>query len=285
MEKRPAPVRAEALGVAAHENVDAGLDAITSHSQQEQIGTLSFPVNGKEEISIHKNTLRIEEIVRRRGPSLLLCAGWSVPTIEDLESITAVTKKVKTVVVLEVAHGTTPEGAPLYFRICGGKESSMKEQVFSNGKNANADKLCGLGAALPDRSFTFLDRQAILLVCGEITVMRGRPPEGVGFRVGVPNKLVEALRAPGVMILNPTHTRMRRAFEVNAWRKYLSCEGRTYVSASNWDLAPRGKLGRPAQCRPSGTLHALWHDGREQRPVQTFENEFLCYREWHLPKL
>jgi hypothetical protein len=254
-------------------NVDAGLDAIPSRSQLDRIGTLSFPVRSNS--PIRKNTFRIEEIIRRRSPALLLCAGWSVPTTGDLESISTVTKQVKTVVVLEVTHAPK---SPQYFRICDGEKFPMRGQVFSDGKTANAHKLCVLDAALPDRSFTFLDRQAILLVCGEITIMCGRPPDGVDFRSGAPDKLIEAVRVAGVTILNPTHTRMKRAFEVNAWRKYLSSDGRTYVSASNWDLS--------AQRRPSSTLHTFWHNAQKQKPVgEPFENEFLCYREWCLPKL
>jgi hypothetical protein len=152
----------------------------------------------------------------------------------------------------------------------------MGKQCFSEGKNATTANLCSLDAALPDRSFTILPWPAILLVCGEIAIMRGRPP-GVHFRPGVPDNLKNKVGARGVMILNPTHTRMKR-WEVNEWRKYLSSNRHTYViSASNWDLK--------AQRGPSPTLHTVWYNGQNQDPVDTFENEFLCYREWDLPKL
>ena len=59
-------------GMAYRANADAGLEAVTCESQSGRIGTLSFPVcNGAP---IHKNRHRIEEILRRRGPALLLCA-------------------------------------------------------------------------------------------------------------------------------------------------------------------------------------------------------------------
>jgi hypothetical protein len=257
-----------------HVNAEAGLEDITCQAQMMgKIGTLSFPVcNGAP---VHTNTRRIEEIVRCRSPALLLCAGWSVPSTKDLEPIKTVTKQVETVVLLEAPDGT---GESINFRVCGGEQFPMAKQCFSESKNATAANLCSLDAALPSRSFKFLDRQAILLVCGEITIMCGRPPD-VGFRPGVPDNLKDKVRAPGVMILNPTHTRMGEAWVVNAWRKYLSSNGNTYVSASNWDL--------DRQRRPSPTLHTVWHNGQEQDPVDkgTFENEFLCYREWDLPKL
>src|SRR5438105_1894249 len=53
----------------------------------------------------------------------------------------------------------------------------------------------------------------------------------------VPQVLQDAVRAPAVMILNPTHTRMGNCGTVRAWREYLSSGGRVYVSASNWDVA------------------------------------------------
>jgi hypothetical protein len=254
-----------------HINAEAGLKDITFEPQLDKIGTLSFPVcNGAP---VHTNTRRIEEIIRRRSPALLLCAGWSVPSTKDLEPIKTVTKQVKTVVLLEALDGT--EGS-INFRLCGGEEFPMAKQCFSEGKNATAANLCSLDAALPSRSFKFRARQAILLVCGEITIMCGRPPD-VDFRLGVPDSLKKKVGASGVMILNPTHTRMGTAWVINAWRKYLSSNGNTYISASNWDL--------DAQRRPSPTLHTVWHNGREQSPVYPIENEFLCYREWDLPKL
>lgn len=78
------------------------------------------------------------------------------------------------------------------------------------------------------------------------------------------------------LLENPTHTRMGRPTNLKAWRTFLSNSNRIYVSASDWAL--------PIQ-HPSPTLHTLWHNGQEQELVKTFDNEFLCYREWDLPKL
>jgi hypothetical protein len=253
-------------------NAEAGLEKITCQPQLDKIGTLSFPVH--EQDPIHTNTRRIEEIVRRRSPALLLCAGWSVPSTKDLEPIKTATKQVKTVVLLEAPDGTRES---IYFRLCGGEHFPMGRQCFSKSTNATTANLCSLDAALPKRSFKFRARQAILLVCGEIAIMCGRPPD-VDFRLGVPDTLKKKVGAPGVIILNPTHTRMKR-WEVYEWRKYLSSSRHTYVSASNWDPDDHQRRG------PSPTVHTVWHNGQKQDPVDTFENEFLCYREWDLPKL
>jgi hypothetical protein len=242
------------------------LEVVSGHSQP-KIGTLSFPVLGK---SIYPgNTALITGVIQKRKPSLLLCAGWTVPTEQSLDAIIAVTRQVKTVVVVET---TSPP--PVYIRITDGCPVSMGEQFISTREESDDESLlCGLADALPERSFTFCQRDAILLNCGEVMVVQGR--DHVEFHRSVPQVLQDAVRAPAAMILNPTHTRMRNCGSVQAWRKYLSGGGRIYVSASNWDVL-NGQ-------RQSDTLHSLWHDGVAATPTYIFENERLCYREWDMP--
>jgi len=254
----------------AHEEELTGLEVVSAHSQP-KIGTLSFPVCGEPiYASVSDNTGLIVEAIKKRQPSLLLCAGWSVPTERSLDAIIAVTQQVKTVVVLETTSPT-----PAYFRITEGRAFRMGEQFFSTREDTEDENLPrGLADALPERSFTFCQRDALLLVCGEVMVVRGR--NHVKFYWSMPQVLQDAVRAPAVMILNPTHTRMGNCGTVKAWREYLSSGGRVYVSASNWDVA-NGQ-------RQSDTLHSLWHYGVAAAPVYAFENERLCYREWDMPR-
>ncbi len=243
---------------------------VTSGHSHPKVGTLSFPVRGVPDyVPVSDNTKLIAEILKRRQPSLLLCAGWSVPTEQSLDAIVAVTRHVKTVVVLET---TSP--APVYFRIAGGRALRMGEQFFSTrAETEDESGPRGLAHALPERSFKFCQRDALLLNCGEVMVVRGR--NHVEFYWSVPQVLQNAVRAPRVMILNPTHTRMGNCGTVKAWREYLSNDGRVYVSASNWDV-----LNGQQQ---SDTLHSFWHDGVAATPAHTFENERLSYREWDMP--
>ncbi len=237
---------------------------------QPKIGTLSFPVRGKPVYEpVYDNADVIAEVVRRRQPALLLCAGWTVLNEQSLAPIVAVTRQVKTVVVVE-----TISPVPVYFRIADGHAVGMGEQFFSTREESEDQDLArGLGDALPERSFAFGQRDALLLNCGEVMVVQGR--DQVGFHWSVPQELRDAVRAPAAMILNPTHTRMGNCGSVKAWREYLSSGGRVYVSASNWDVL-NGQ-------RQSDTLHSLWHDGVAATPTYTFENERLCYREWDMP--
>lgn len=244
------------------------LEGASAHPQT-KIGTLSFPVPGKPvDKPVYENANVIAEIVKKRQPALLLCAGWTVQTEQSLNPIIAATQQVKTVVVGET---TDP---PVYFRIADGHAVRMGEQFFFTRKGSNDESLLGgLADALPDRSFTFRQRDALLLNCGEVMVVQGH--DHVDVNQSVPPVLRDAVRAPTAMILNPTHTRMKNDGHVKAWRAYLSSDGRVYLSASNWDVSKRQ--------RPSDTLHSLWHDGVAATPTYTFENERLCYREWDMP--
>jgi hypothetical protein len=246
-----------------------GLQVVSGHSQP-KIGTISFPVRGKPFCEpLLDNTDLIAEFIKKRRPALLLCAGWSVPTEQNLDAIIAVTQLIKTVVVLETTAPT-----PVYFRIAEGRAFRMGEQQFSTRDDTEDDNgPRGLANALPQRSFLFFQRSALLLNCGEVMVVRGR--NKVEFHRSVPQVLRDAVRTPAVLIFNPTHTRMGNCGTVKAWREYLSSAGRVYLSASNWDVA-NGQ-------RQSDTLHSLWHNGKAATPIYTFQNDRLCYREWNMP--
>jgi hypothetical protein len=255
-------------------NVEGDLTSIqvVSACPRPKIGTLSFPVRGEPDyVAVSDNTGLIGEIVRTRQPSLLLCAGWSVPDEQSLEPIIAVTQQLGTVIFLET---TSP--IPVYFRIAGGRAIRIGEQFFSTREDTEDQTgPRGLADELPERSFTFNQRNALLLNCGEIMVVRGR--SHVEFHPSVPKELRDAVRAPNVMILNPTHTRMGNCGTVRAWRQFLSSQNRVYVSTSNWDVA-HGQ-------RRSDTLHSLWHRSTAVGPAYTFENDRLCYREWDFPEV
>jgi hypothetical protein len=245
---------------------------VASDLTVQKIGTLSFPVRSKPIFAtVSDNTDLIAGVVKKRQPSLLLCAGWTVPTKRSLDVIIGVTRHAKTVVVLETESPTA-----VYFRIADGHVFKMGEQFFSTREETEDQRLPrGLADALPERTFTFCQRNTLLLNCGEVMVVRGR--NHVEFCWSMPQVLRNAVRAPMLMILNPTHTRMGNCGTVKAWREYLSSEGRVYVSASNWDVA----IGQ----RQSETLHSFWHDGVASASAYAFENDRLCYREWDMPLL
>jgi hypothetical protein len=168
----------------------------------------------------------------------------------------------------------TTSPTPVYFRIADGGVTEMGEQFFSTREESNDENLLrALANALPERSFTFGLRNALLLNCGEVMVVQGR--NHVEFYWSVPQVLRDAVTTPGVIILNPTHTRMGNSGTVKAWRQYLSGGGRTYISVSNWDI-------HNGQSH-SDTLQNLWHDGATMTPEFTFQNERLCYGEWDMP--
>ena len=240
------------------------------------MGTLSFPVRGRDNDPLRDNSGIIAEIMRRRKPGLLLCAGSSVPSKKSLTPIMDATRQLGTQAVLE----TNSTGVS--YRIWAGRSIPMGKQFFSKREQPNKEpwKLRALTGALSERSFRFSCRPVLLLVCGEVMVVEGR--NNVHFHRSAPCVLQDAVRVERVLILNPTHTRMGNSGTIQAWRKFLSEKGRAYVSASNWRLS-KDKKGR--RQKPSPTLHSLWYDGKPiKKPSFALQCNCYCYREWVLPR-
>ncbi|MHB8656123.1 MAG: hypothetical protein ACYDA9_19880 [Terriglobia bacterium] len=161
----------------------------------------------------------------------------------------------------------------------------MGKQFFADRKQTNNCPLLvsELASALPKRRFRFSDRPVLVIVCGEITLIQGR--DKVEFYRFTPLRLREAIREERLIILNPTHTRMGNSGTIKAWRKFLSKDGRVYVSSSNWDVCRiKDRKGRYRRQKPSRTLHSLWHNGVCAKPSYEFSSDFLNYREWVLPQ-
>jgi hypothetical protein len=274
--QKPSRFRRDILPVSFIMQELAKLGTVASKSRRKVIATLSFPVRviereGQRETEpIYGNTHDvIAGIVGCRRPALLVCAGFSVLTRKNLNPVIQATKRAGTVVVIETFD------PPASFLISNGVGTRMGIQYFSQGGTATRGNLAQLEAHIDSRSFTFLGRKSLLLICGEISVVCSSRTTGrVSFRQNVSDNLKRRILG-GSVIINPTHTLMRR-YEIREWRNYLSRDGRVFVSASNWESSKNRSTWR--------TLHSLWHDGNPQdycRPA--VENEWLCYREWPLP--
>ncbi|HEV3316944.1 MAG TPA: hypothetical protein VG488_08255 [Candidatus Angelobacter sp.] len=260
------------------EDIDAIADLLPKVAKNSRriVGTLSFPVCSRKEChgALRDNSDITAEIIRQRRPGLLLCAGWSVPSKQTLGPVKKATQESQTVAVLETS---APERA--YFRIEDGESFEMGKQLIRDSKQIDTDESCltCLASNLPWRSFAFSNRQILLLICGEVTVIGGR--DRVDFRSSAtPPNLHDAVRAERVLILNPTHTRMGNAGTLQAWRRFLSEAERVYVSASNWDV------GAKKVQHPSKTLHSVWHSGKCKEPISITNRPGFSYREWELPQ-
>ena len=254
------------------------LSDVIQDNRKPVIGTLSFPVCRPEGRALRDNRDIIVAIIRRRQPDLLLCAGWLVAAKRSLASIKKATQMSKTVVILETSG--LKKVKTVSWRIENGRSFRMGEQVIKNSKDTTASCLTCLTSDLANRKFRFCGRMTILLICGEVTIVKGRN-KGVTFRrdSATPLALKSAVRGERVLILNPTHTRMGNAGTLKAWRSFLSQSGRVYVSASNWDV------GSKRAQRPSKTLHELWHDAKCKKPSFCSVPQYsFSYREWVLPQ-
>lgn len=247
-------------------------DGATARKNETVVGTLSFPVNSKKRRKeLRDNSRIIVTILKQRWPALLLCAGWSIPE-QSLPFVVRATRRVGTIVILE----TVNDVGKTYWRIKRGHSSCMGNQKFAKRDDINKNSECLLFLAdeAGSRSFRFCERSVFLLICGEVLIVKGR--NEANFDPRVVKGLCEKLSAKGVVILNPTHTRMANDGSIKAKRKFLSQGGRLYLSASNWD---RG--GERVQ-KPSATLHSLWHGGKSQKAIFEKNHCDFEYREFGL---
>jgi hypothetical protein len=249
-------------------NLPVALDS--GRENEAAVATLSFPVcDGNP---LRDNADIIAGIIKRRRPRLLLCAGGSLRAARNVDPVTLVTSQTPTQVVLEV--GAERDN----YLIESGRLHLLGKQFFASRKQTDEepDRLAQLESALSNRSFEICSRSALLLICGEITLVQGRLR--VHFHSAASENLRNAVQAERVLILNPTHTRMGNCGTINAWRSFLSQDGRVYMSSSNWNTC-----GDTRQ-RPTETIHTLWHDGKPRRAAyEGPESDDYCYREWELP--
>lgn len=247
-----------------------------------QFGTLSFRVRGSSDdfAPEYDYSSLIAEIVRRRHPALLLCSGYSV--IDETSSlvIADASKNGSSVVIVETKAPPSGKTKPECYRISGGELVPMGPQYFAR-RDDKAKGLVELERRIKQRRFflprdnVLRNRQALLLICGELGVLSGRK------FVKIDPLVMPATRSAiedAAIVLNPTHTRMGNAGTLKAKRKFLSENGKTYLSASNWLQSDDGR-GQ----KITDTLHSAWHDGSNLTPSFTSENAFFCYREWNIP--
>lgn len=245
-----------------------------------RFATLSFPVKTKIfsprnqyekerilKVPLRDNASRIAEVVKRRHPAILLCAGWSIsraalPLLEDA------TRDVPSVVLVE--ETLLENERPMNYRISEGKAVAMGRQFFSTRADTTDDAVRDLEDSIEDRQFALGRENVFLMVCGELIVLGSKADPIVEK-----SKMLRDALDKATIILNPTHTLMGNAGMIKAKRRVLSENGALYLSASNWDT---GGKKRQNICR---TIHTAWQNGAalEHRFCHE-DNEHFCYREW-----
>jgi hypothetical protein len=260
-----------------------------------KIGTLSF---GKkiEKFDLPTEARRelIASLSEKHKPDILLCAGWSVETADDIQWLGSDVRinGGNTSIILEVQRDKQDQqdlesDHVMYLIGPKGLNHKLGRQIFASSDQLNEDKanerLLKFAACLPNRSVKVRNHELFALCCGELNILKGR------------NQVV--CRSPAVasaidsadIIVNPTHDLMGNAGTLIAKREYLSrkIEGRdrVYISSSNWDHA--GKYGdgrqRKKQTQPSHTLQTVFMNGREKKCTEPSESgEGYEYRGWDI---
>lgn len=234
-----------------------------------KIGTLSFERQGNEMALASKERAHIiYDTFRRHMPDLLLCAGWSVDTIDDLNTLEQklVPYFLSNGVVVEVRHGDgsgAERNGNFSFLLTRDGHLPLGQQVFKTRADLSDKKL----VAEYERTFdtkvaSIRGKRMVNLCCGEINILSGR-------ETVKPLAMGDALLKADI-VLNPTHDRMGNGGTLGAKRKWLSQKvgqrNRVYVSASNWNTKKEigGNLQVTRVQKPnSRTLHTVYVSGQE----------------------
>lgn len=226
----------------------------------------------------------IAEIIRRRHPALMLCAGFSVIDKKVLPTIATASRNASSVILVETTPTRSKNEKAKNYRISDGKVVAMGQQFFRKRDDTTEAAVLNLAKAVTHRQFDFYkpsalhNQRALLLVCGELGVVSGRKNVEYHKFVKQASKLLDAL-SNATIILNPTHTRMGNGGTLKAKRAFLSSENRIYLSSSNWNKDD----DKGTEQKISPTLHSLWHNGVEkERCNESFDEKYFCYREWNL---
>jgi hypothetical protein len=203
----------------------------------------------------------IADAIARFTPDLLVCAGHSLRTNNDLDSLLRDKriKRAKSAIIVEVENDKLqPKGQfpnCLYVILPSGRKKSLGRQMFAKSKDLKGDGAPELinkfERAIRQRRFRIKGKVVLVLACGEINILYGRNT--------VTSRSARCMKAidDADIIANPTHDRMGNAGTLRAKRKFLSKRvngrNRLYVSSSNWETKP--KRPRKAQRPGARTLH------------------------------
>jgi hypothetical protein len=249
------------------------------------ISTISFAawrkkssVEDDSKGAMFDNTALIIEVINHRKPDILLCAGYSIPPA-GLKYIEAATKDNQTGILLEVIDENGGNGGN--YLVVGGKSTSMGEIYFATAVEAkDKENIKKLENIIGSRKITLHGKSALLLVCGEVNIVRNTTK--FQKNVGYDSPIKKAI-SDNIIIFNPTHTRMS-SVRMSPKRTFLSENKRIYISSSNFIRKSYGKIKVRRHDPEKGGTHTLWHNGKECEHLnQAYVPEHVLYREWGVP--
>lgn len=227
------------------------------------MGLLSFTVDTEHPKATLGNEETVLEILATEpNLDLLVCAGWTLYSRHELQTLLQRNTNQRTVVILET--WTDDSGAQDHrgYALRGSEVLiDATPQVFATSDEINGDR--GRMVALLDeieaRRWNVAGRVVSWLICGEINVLKNTQSDGnrCDFRFADDARLMDRWRrvvAETDVFVNPTHTVMGNQGKLEKRREYLSGDGRSFCSVSNVDIkggdvdAARLRLGhKPVQ--------------------------------------
>lgn len=247
-----------------------------------KIGTFSQKVKNH----VLRPPQRIEallDLVNEHEPDLLLCAGWTLASYNDLRNFAESINGTKTHVVLEAkSDGEKGKDHSLYRVDPNGCIHELASQKFGESREVTPETVTALEQAITSRWFSINGRGIALLSCGEINIVKGR------HNPAYASQKIKTLLESADIVLNPTHTRMGNPGTLDEKRKYLSqkVDGRDRIYVSCANMSQKHKVGKPQRItrqKNSGTLHVIYRNGTSegaQLKEHTDGSNGYVYRQW-----
>jgi hypothetical protein len=220
----------------------------------------------------------IMAVLEKHSPDVLLTAGFSLGNENDLACLEhrLNASSWKGLLFVEVQHYygdlanqlATGEYLSDHCLFAWTRDDGMMRmgrQYFATSDEARANLttiVVAFGDNLAQREIEFRGRRFGALICGEINALQGRND------VTALTPEIEKWLCGLQVVVNPTHDRMDNAGTLKAKRKYISKDGRAYLSSSNWNTAKKLNNGNTVQQkREAPTLHSIFRDRQEVAQV------------------
>lgn len=242
-----------------------------------RIATLVFRRHGKRMVmSARDRADTILDIATRFEPDLLLCGGFALDHTDDVWALARrYQRRVLTgTIIIDVRwddrvaqllkdkqNRQVSRLRNAVYRIDDqdvvylGRQIVQRSDDFAGAKPCIAKRLQAMAHELHHRRFIVQGRSVNMLCCGELNILRGRN------HVACRDDTIATILTDTDIVLNFTHDRMGHHGTVNAKRRWLSNDGRIYVSASNWNTKT---ASGQSQSQFASLLSTFWHDGHQQ---------------------
>ncbi len=255
------------------------------------VGLLSFAVDREHPKATRGTEETVLEILATEPDlDLLVCAGWTLYSRHELQTVLHRNINQRTVVIFETWVDDSGAQDHRGYAIRGSEVLiDATPQVFATSHEINGDhgRMVALLDEIEARRLNVAGKVVSWLICGEINVLKNTQSEGnrCDFRFADDARLMDRWRrvvAETDVFVNPTHTVMGNQGKLEKRRGYLSGDGRCFCSVSNVDIRG-GDVGAARLRLGHKPVQYFWCDGASVEPVREVRTGRSILREFFCP--